>query len=242
MTLNISPAKRKPPVVVDKKKAGTTWLVWAAALGLLGFLVFLFVVLSFRREPNFYTTTMALEKSVSEVAGDEFERRSLDFVNKTKRIGKWSATFSAEHVNGWLATDFLQKFPKSLPPTVADPRIDFQAEEISLALRWSWFGMGGVAVMRADVYCTSRVGEIAIQFKGARTGVLSLPIKNIGDAIAGGLSQNGFSTRWTDNGGDPVLTVVPPLSFRQYDRARISIKSIDVKESEVVITGETTIE
>jgi hypothetical protein len=241
LTVNIGPARKKPPIV-PAKRPRKTWSVWLIAVGSLGLVVIFCVVLSFRSAPTFYTNALTIETSASKTAGDEFERRTLDLTNKTKRVGKWSATFSNDQINGWLATDLIEKFPGSLPPSIADPRVDLQAEEISLALHWSWWGLGGVAVLRADIFCTDRPSEIAIRFKGARTGVLSLPIKSIGDAIAGSLASSGFSTRWTEIDGDPVLIALPPASFRQRDRARIAIKSIDVKESEVMITGETTIE
>ncbi len=97
----------------------------------------------------------------------------------TKRVhaGHWSAVFTDEQINGWLAADLPEKFPQLLPPEIQDPRVVFAPGQLQLACRYtgsrthdrrqpdarSAFGRGTQHVGRAHLRRTGGTGSAPAQ-------------------------------------------------------------------------------
>lgn len=180
-----------------------------------------------------------MDSASSRVLGDQFEELVLDWTNQTKRLGEWQVEISAKQANGWMAVDMVEKFPGTVPEAFRDPRFDIQPGELSLAVQWKWGWLGGVAVIRTDVFCTSSPSEIALRFKRANTGWVPLPLRRIGDSIAAGLQRADCQTRWSEIDNDPVLLILPPAKYRQLDGARVDILSITTGPGTLLIQGST---
>ena len=68
-----------------------------------------------QKEPEFYQQALRAEPAQQEVAGDELEQEVLELHNEVRQPGVWEAVFTEEQINGWLAADLPEKFPRGLP-------------------------------------------------------------------------------------------------------------------------------
>src|SRR6187200_2332570 len=73
--------------------------------------------------PDFYQQAIAAPPEIQHQAAEQFEHQAFELQNQIRREDTWRLEVSAEEVNGWLATVLPEKFPKTLPPEVTEPRV-----------------------------------------------------------------------------------------------------------------------
>ena len=83
------------------------------------------------RVPDFYAQAIAMPAATQQAAGEALERNVLALHNEVRDGGQWSAVFTDEQINGWLAADLPEKFPHALAAGHARPARGVPARPIA---------------------------------------------------------------------------------------------------------------
>jgi hypothetical protein len=193
-----------------------------------------------QREPEFYQQALSVDvEHHHEEAGDQLEQSVLDLHNDVREAGTWEAVFTEEQVNGWVASDMPDKFPKVLPPGTQEPRVAINPEAIRVACRFDNGKLRTVISFALDVDLTTETNTLAIRISKLRAGALPVPLKQILDKITAAARRGKLPLRWTQFDGDPVALVTVPVTHEDYAHREIYLDSITLQEGELHLAGHT---
>lgn len=154
----------------------------------------------------FYEQALAIQPEVLERGGRELESRATTLYSDAKQIGRWQALFTAEQINGWLATQLAEFSGKELPPNIRDPRVAITPGVLTLGFRTKANGIDTVVSADANVSLTED-GAVAIRLDSVRAGTLPLPVMQLADDLANACRNLKLPIRWTRHAGKPVALV-----------------------------------
>jgi len=175
--------------------------------------------------PEFYSEALYIPPEKADVAGDEFSQSAVALAGNVREEGDWTAYFTDEQINGWLATDLPEKHPKLLPPEFTDPRVRILEDQAQVGIRCKLGGVSTVAWIDVSVSMTEAY-EAAVRFRRVRAGSLPLPQTEVLDAVSQVAADLGLTLRWTTIEGDPTaIMALPPLDERglSYELTRLKL-------------------
>jgi hypothetical protein len=143
-----------------------------------------------------------------------------------------------DEINGWLATELPEKFPKALPPGLSDPRIAIENETVHLAVRYRRSGMDTVLSISGEAYLTAQPNQIAVRLDRARAGMLPVPLARFLHEITAGAAKADVPLRWTEVRGAPVAILRLPLD-RDEEGRRVVLEDIRWREGQLLVAGRT---
>ncbi len=171
-------------------------------------------------------------------AGDEFERHALELRDEARQRGEWEAVFTQAQVNGWLASDLKEKYPKMLPPNVHDPRVKIEEDHARAAFRVVTSQVETVVVVGVDLYLTENPNELAVRLRDARAGLLPVPMRQVKKIADNAADRTNVGIRWNEVDGDQVALIQIPEDVEGID-GRLIIEGVEVREGEVFLSGRT---
>lgn len=214
---------------------------WLGVVAVVAVVVIATIVLAayyfLSQVPDFYEQALAQQGIEQDRAGDEFEKQVLDLHNDVHEDHVWRAVFTDEQVNGWLATDLIEKFPRILPYGVSDPRVVINKDKIRLACRYIGHSLNSVVSVDLEVYVTDEPNVVAIQILRVRSGALPLPVSQVLSAISTAARRARVKLSWAQD-GTPVALVTVPTERPELDRLML-LDSIELREGEVELIGRT---
>jgi hypothetical protein len=175
--------------------------------------------------PDFYSQALDIPAEKADVAGDEFSQSAVALAGNVREEGDWTAYFTDEQINGWLAADLPQKHPNLLPPEFTDPRVRILEDQAQVGIRCKLGGISTVAWIDVSVSMTETF-EAAVRFRRVRAGSLPLPQTEVLDAASQVAADLGLTLRWTNVDGDPTAIIsLPPLDERGlcYELTRLKL-------------------
>jgi hypothetical protein len=190
-----------------------------------------------RHRPAFYRRALSVAPQQQKIAGDELERNVLELHNEVRHSGHWQATFSEQQINGWLASDLMEKFPNLLPKGVFDPRVALDPENAQVACRYESPKMSAIISLSLAVHLTDEPNVVAVRIRRARAGALPLPLKNFLDRISRVAAQSGFPLRWAQEDGDPVALFKIPSEHEDYVTQGVFLESVELRDGEIFLAG-----
>ncbi len=119
--------------------------------------------------PDFYREAIASPPPNQTQASDDLVRGALALVSQVRKSGIWSATFTEEQVNGWMAVDLVENHAQSLPPGFRDPRVSITPDGVSLACQVDMGAISTVCSLDADVVL-EKENVVALRIRHARAG------------------------------------------------------------------------
>ena len=128
-------------------------------------------------EPEFYRTALSVDPASQRQASDEFVIKALALASDVQTKGKWRISFTSDEINGWLAVDVPTNLPDAIPPEVADPRVEIQPGEATIACHLKTDELDAVVSLTLDVFVSaptrSRFGFVVprlvrCQYRSAR--------------------------------------------------------------------------
>jgi len=185
----------------------------------------------------FYKQALAIEPEVLERGSRELESRATALYSDARQQGQWHALFTAEQINGWLATQLAANQDHELPTNIRDPRVAITKDALTLGFRTNSGGVDTVVTVDASVFLTAE-GAVAIRLMSVRAGALPLPVMRLADQIADACSKLSLPVRWTQQAGEPVA-LVEMHSDPESDKPQFHIDSIELGESELFVAGHT---
>lgn len=188
-----------------------------------------------KQEPEFYRRAVQLDRSVQKQASDQMLQQAAALRNDLEQRDDWSALFTAEQINGWLAVDLPENYPDALPESFRDPRVEIQPDRITLACRLDRGGTTSVVALTVDLYVTEP-NVLALRIRGARAGLVPMPLTEILDSISEAARQMDLRLQWQQAHGDPValisLATPPDREGRQ-----VQIETLQLSEGEIYVAG-----
>ena len=122
------------------------------------------------RVPDFYAEAIVIPAAAQEAAGETLERNVLALHNEVRDSRQWSAVFTDEQINGWLAADLPEKFPQVLPPELQDPRVAFVPGQLQIACRYADDTLTSVVSLTLEVRLAEEPNTLAVRICGAGRG------------------------------------------------------------------------
>ncbi len=192
-----------------------------------------------KQEPKFYQQALRRQPQQQKQAGDELEQRVLELHNEARQDGRWQAVFTAEQLNGWLAADLPEKFPKALPRGVSEPRVAIDPEQAQIACRYEDDKLSTVVSLAVELHLTDEPNVIAVRICQARAGVLPIPLKQWLDRISTAAQRSNVPLRWAQRDGDPVALVTVPTEHEDYAHRHVRLDTLELREGEIYLAGRT---
>jgi len=191
-----------------------------------------------QQEPEFYRQAMEIHPALQAEEGDCLEREVLEFKNSTHREGMWEATFTAQQINGWLATDLEEKFPGVVPPQFQNPRIAIAPDFICLACWYKDLPTNTILSLDVDVQLTETPNVVAIRIHAARAGVIPVPLGQVLNTISYFAGRAEIELRWANMKADPVALMTIPGHRKDLEHL-LRLEILELREGEIYLSGRT---
>lgn len=197
------------------------------------------IIRSVQTVPQEYQAALEMPVAVAAEKGDELERTVVRLHNAIEQTRPWKITIDADQINGWLATDLVEKFPDALPTSIAQPRVVLKPRSARLLFKYQLPGdLTGIATAEIDIFVTDQHNQLALEVLEIRSGVVKLPIALWLDSICSHLNRQGIATEWQFRNSNPVVLIrVPDQIEEMGDRGRVVVESVEVVDNAIVIAG-----
>ena len=192
---------------------------------------------SAQKEPDFYQAALSISDEDHKRQGDQFEKQLLELQNEARTKQDWLMAFTEAQVNGWIVSDFPEKFPNTLPRGISDPRVVIDEHELTVVFRFRSTRFKGIVQARADVFCTDVPNQIGVQIKRVRCGVIPIPIDSVADRLTRSLRRLGMNVTWTEINSDPVALIDLPSEKIRIGDKRIEIEAIEFLAGKLILSG-----
>jgi hypothetical protein len=212
-------------------------------LGLVAIVVALGLLLTaahyaFRQEPAFYREAMQAGQELQADDGEQLARRVLQLHNDTRQAGGWEASFSAEQINSWLATDLQEKFPNVVPPQFQNPRLAIEQNLVRLACWYNDPPTNTILSLDLDLHLTDEPNVIAIHIHKARAGVVPVPLVQVFNTVSDFARRANIELSWANMSTDPVALVTIPSHREQWTQL-LHLEALEVRDGEIYLSGRT---
>lgn len=187
--------------------------------------------------PEFYQSVMVHNADCQHHAGAELESRGATLLGDVQRPGTWEATFTAEQLNGWLATQLTRKFPDLLSNEVREPRLALRDGRVDIGFQLQRKTFTSVISIQLSIGIV-KPNVIACRVHAVRAGTLPLPLKSVLDEISRLARHWELDIRWAQTDGDPVALVTVPTT-RDDGRAR-TLEAFVLLDDILYLAGQTT--
>jgi hypothetical protein len=210
---------------------------WLSAILLVAAIVAAIVGIYFalRHEPAFYREALETKRDVLEKGSDRMLKQIGALQGAMVRSGRWQADITADEINGWLAVDLRKNHPNALPPSVHDPRVVIEPNEIDIGCQFDHWGGRTVLSLAFQPY-VPEPNIVAFRIIRGRAGALPAPLKDVLDGISRAAAQLRLRMRWAQSGGDPVALISMPDDDAD---CVVHIESIELRKGVIRITGVT---
>jgi len=159
-----------------------------------------------RRPPDFYTR--ALEQPLEQVhqRSRDFLRHASQLASDVENLSHWEAVFRREDVNAWLSNQFMQEFGRLLPPSVQEPRLNFEDGQMVLAFRngTGWFAP--VISLKLALWFPEP-NLLAVELLDGQAGSIPVSITRTIHQAAARSPKLGWNIKWKQHEGNPVALV-----------------------------------
>jgi uncharacterized protein YpmS len=190
-----------------------------------------------RQVRPFYRQALAIEPEVLKRGSRELESRATALYSDARQQGQWHALFTAEQINGWLATQLASKENDTLPKNIRDPRVAIADDVLTLGFTTINGSVETIISVDASVFLTAE-GDVAIRLLSVKAGALPLPVMQIADQLATACNKLSLPVRWTQQQGEPVA-LVELHSADSSNKHEFHIDTIDLGDSELYVSGHT---
>ncbi len=188
--------------------------------------------------PEFYQQAVSGPgQEIAQQVGDELERRVLDVQASLHREGRWSATFTDEQINGWLAHHLPNKLRYRLPDELADPRLKISPGLIQAAVRYEGPRLQAVISVEGQLGLTEQPNEVALRIRHVRAGWVPVPLGKFLDQVSDAARRGGLNLRWTQTDGDPLALIRLPVEHPEFPGHDLRLEAIELGEGSVTVSG-----
>lgn len=186
--------------------------------------------------PPFYDKQLGASRDELQQAGNQLERQLQQLQQQHVDARQWTSIFSEEEVNGWLAVNLPVKFPRLLPHTIREPRIELKAGNAHIACQYVSPKMTAVLSLQIDARATDQPNIVAIYLRDARIGAVPGLVQLAMDEIDSAAKRAGVQIEWVEDKGDQVALVTVPDHVLDADH-RFELQDVEIADGELKIAG-----
>ena len=190
--------------------------------------------------PSFYAQQLTVENEVLVEKGQQMEQGVQELHQEVQDEGHWEAVFSEEEINGWLAVELKEKFPRMLPHRIRQPRVSLSRGLTKFACQYDSPDLQAVLSLDVNVSMSEEPNVVAVRVKRARIGavpgLMQLAIGHISNAAI----RARIPLRWTEVDGDPLALVTIPDDMVLKGH-RVHIDALNVEEGAVYLAGRSEV-
>ncbi|HIQ21656.1 MAG TPA: hypothetical protein EYH34_10540 [Planctomycetes bacterium] len=216
-------------------------LLAAIALGLLALLIAALMVgvyAATQLVPEDYLQALQADPSRQAAGSDRMLEKATALASELEKEGPWSAIFTAEEINGWLAVDLVENHPDALPSGISDPRVVVRPEQLILFCRYERRDFESVLSLSVDAY-VAEPNVVAFRICKARAGMLPLPLSDVLEELTKTAQRMNLRIRWRQTEGDPVaLITLPPR--RDEDGKQVQVTELRLGDGKIYLAGSTS--
>lgn len=184
----------------------------------------------------FYQAAIEVDTATLAQASEELEVQATNLYSTAQRPGEWSALFTDQQINGWLATKLEDDFADILPDEVKDIRVAVESNKILLGFRVKHKKLDAVISLTAKLFLTSP-DTIALQLESASLGAIPVPLDRIVQELASNHVTSKLPIQWTEQDSKPVaMFSIGPF---QDGTRHIELHTIKLLEGEIYFAGQT---
>lgn len=193
-----------------------------------------------RQVPEFYaraTSQLPRDPQALAAASRQMEEEVEQLQKQVGKLGDWSAVFSSEQVNAWLATELPGSFPHVLPKGVQEPRVAIEDGKIQVAARYASRRFDSVISFELRARLTDQPNVLALEVNELRAGAIPLPLSRFRSKIAQAASRGNVTVEWSEEDGNPIALVTVPEDHDGYITRPVVIEDLQILDGFVVLTG-----
>ena len=162
--------------------------------------------------------------------GRELESRATALYSDAKQVGRWQALFTAEQINGWLATQLAENAGGELPKISRSSCRDC-SRFTDARFRTSSGGVETVISVDAAVPHRTRLDRHSVDLR--RAGALPLPVLQLAEELAAACKKLNAPVQWTRQDGKPVALV------EIHAREPMYVDDIQLDNNQLYVAGHT---
>jgi len=190
-----------------------------------------------RYVPKFYQTALQTDVHAQAEASEQLSSRVTMLYSDTRQQGNWSAVFTTEQINGWLAVDLEEKHRDAIPEEIRQPRVEIDDKLLKLAVRIEEENLTTVLTLGVEAY-VDEPNVIALRFRKIRAGALPVPRSEVIKYVGQAAERLNLPLRWSQTEGDPVALVTLPQQ-RNEEKKLVRLENLELHEGELYLSGQT---
>jgi hypothetical protein len=209
------------------------WLIGAgSSLGVVAAIPAL-MWFSLTYEPSYYRAVIRLSREQRAGRAKKFVAQSLQLRNDICNEPTWEAIFTDQEVNAWLAEDLVTYFADQLPPEVAEPRVIFEMDHMTLAFQLRQGGVQSVITVVARPRVPGG-NSLELTLEKIRAGILPVPADHILDRIIEYARYHGVDVEWERRDGYPVVL----MRYTPHtDREDVQLEELQIRDHQIRLAG-----
>ncbi len=187
--------------------------------------------------PTFYEQALEQDPAQQRQANDELLASATALASTARKEGRWSALFTADQINGWLAVDLRENYPDLLPPEVKDPRVRLAPGKATIACRYQDGPLTAVISLAVEIYVTEP-NVLALRIHNVRAGALPVPLGQVIEGVTTAAEEMQLQLKWAKSGKDPVALVTIPPTVGDGQSSYV-LETIELREGAIYLAGHT---
>jgi len=211
-------------------------LLLLGCLVVLALLALLMLYIAARHVPEFYREAMEIPKDKLEKGSDRMLQQAAAIESAVNKPGRWELLVTAEEINGWLAVDMVRNHPHTLPPTLRDPRVAIDENEITVACRFEQEGTKSILSLTVQP-SLPEPNVVALRIVRARAGLLPVALRPVLDRISEAARAMRLHLEWRHVGDDPVAIL--SLPGNEHGGRIVQFDTLRLGDGEIYIAGTT---
>jgi hypothetical protein len=187
--------------------------------------------------PHFYEEALSQEPAQQQAANDQLLENATALAASARREGHWSALFTADQINAWLAIDLPQNFPGLLPAEVVAPRVRLSPGKATIACRYEEGSISTVVSLNVELY-VHEPNVLALRIHNVRAGAIPIPLSQVLEGVTRAAEEMNLRLRWLKAEGDPVALVTLPSTMGK-DGIYYRLEVLDLRDGVMYVAGHT---
>ncbi len=192
-----------------------------------------------RYVPDFYLRAANESPADAEAARGRLRADVEKLKADAAEHGAWSAAFSDEEINAWLAEEVPKTLPRLLHSGGREPRILIEDGKVFAAARYQKDKMDTVISCEVEVELTEQPNVLAIRISKLRAGALPIPLEQFQKRITQELAKGEIDVQWDRTDSGPVALLKIPSERPEYVRTPVVVESVQLHNGHLVLAGNT---
>ena len=208
-----------------------------AGLVLLGLCILLVLYRATRHVPDFYRQALIFSPEQKQDYGKQFRDQVLQLKATAAREEQFETTWSAEQINGWLATTVADHHAHQLPPNMHDLRVALRKGQARIGCRYQKGKIDTVVWLVVDVRLTDQSNVLELRLRGLKAGLVPFSIERFQAHVAAALQRAKVSVRWIEGEDDVTARLELPDRFADVPGKSVRFEKIELRDGILFLSG-----